>query len=171
MDESEEMAEAATIKRKSQARAPAGEACGAIDYGPLDQRHGYALRRAQIAVFHDFFDAFGKHDLRPAQYSVLTIIEHNPGLPQGRVAEALGIQKTNFVAMIGALETRGLVRREPSKQDRRAHGLFLTREGEKLMVKLHKSAQNHETRIMRRLGEDNYRALFEPLGRIAFGGG
>ena len=164
------MSEAATIKRKNQVRASAEEACGAIDYGPLEQRIGYALRRAQVAVFHDFFDAFSKHDLRPAQYSVLTIIEHNPGLPQGRVAEALGIQKTNFVAMIGALEARGLVRREPSKQDRRAHGLFLTREGEKLMVKLHKSAQMHETRIIERVGEETYRALFGPLGKIAFGG-
>src|SRR5208283_1765529 len=30
----------------------------AIDYGPLDRRIGYLLRRAQIAVFKDFFAAF-----------------------------------------------------------------------------------------------------------------
>ena len=37
------MSEAATIKRKNQVRASAEEACGAIDYGPLEQRIGYAL--------------------------------------------------------------------------------------------------------------------------------
>lgn len=157
------------LKEKMNSQAQAAEAPGAVDYGPLDRRLGYALRRAQVAVFHDFFEAFSKHDLRPAQYSVLTIIQHNPGLPQGRVAEALGIQKTNFVAMIGALEARGLVRREPSKQDRRIHGLFLTREGEKLMVKLHKAADDHEARIRKRVGEKAYDALFKPLGLIAFG--
>ncbi len=140
-----------------------------VDYGPLKQRLGYVLRRAQVAVFQDFFEAFSEHDLRPAQYSVLTLIEHNPGLPQGRVAEALGIQKTNFVAMIGALKDRDLVRREPSKQDRRIHGLFLTRKGETLMVKLHKSAQDHEMRILKRIGESAYHELFSPLELVAFG--
>src|SRR6476469_9309142 len=92
-----------------------------IDFGPLNQRIGYALRRAQLAVFNDFFDAFSEMDIKPAQYSALTIIENNPGLPQGRVAEALGIQKTNFVVMIAGFERRGLVMREPSKQDRRIY--------------------------------------------------
>ena len=161
----------AKISKNKDEPGSAGEASSdRVNYGPLEQRIGYALRRAQIAVFHDFFDAFAKHDLRPAQYSVLTIIEHNPGLPQGRVAESLGIQKTNFVAMIGALEGRGLVRREPSKLDRRVHGLFLTHDGQKLMVKLHKSALKHEARIMERVGETTYRAMFDPLDKIAFGG-
>jgi DNA-binding MarR family transcriptional regulator len=140
-----------------------------VDYGPLKQRLGYVLRRAQVAVFQDFFEAFSELDLRPAQYSVLTLIEHKPGLPQGRVAEALGIQKTNFVAMIGALKDRDLVRREPSKQDRRIHGLFLTRKGETLMVNLHKSAQEHEMRIQKRIGKSAYHELFSPLELVAFG--
>ena len=157
-------------REKASACAPPRDAGpSTVDYGPLKQRLGYVLRRAQIAVFQDFFEAFSELDLRPAQYSVLTLIEHNPGLPQGRVAEALGIQKTNFVAMIGALEDRNLVRREPSKQDRRIHGLFLTREGEKLMVKLHKSAQEHEMRILNRIGASAYHELFIPLELVAFG--
>jgi DNA-binding MarR family transcriptional regulator len=138
-----------------------------INFGPLENRLGYALRRAQLAVFNDFFEAFAQSDIRPAQYSVLTIIEHNPGLPQGRVADILGIQKTNFVGMIGALEDRGFVRREASKQDRRIYGLYLTAAGTRLMKKLHRTAQERERHITSRLGEAEYEHLFEPLRRLA----
>ncbi len=138
-----------------------------IKFGPLEQRLGYALRRAQLAVFSDFFDAFSQSEIRPAQYSVLTIIESNPGLPQGRVAEVLGIQKTNFVGMISALEERGFVRREASKQDRRTYGLYLTAAGTRLMKKLHQTAEEHERHIADRLGEAEYRRLFEPLRKLA----
>jgi len=74
-----------------------------IDLGPLPELIGYVLRRAQLAVFQDFFAAFAPFDIRPAQFSVLTIIERNPGLTQTRVAEALGIKRTNFVGMLDEL--------------------------------------------------------------------
>ena len=140
---------------------------GKISLGPLEQRLGYALRRAQLAVFNDFFEAFAQSEIRPAQYSVLTIIEANPGLPQGRVAEVLGIQKTNFVGIISALEDRGFVRREASKQDRRTYGLYLTAAGARLMKKLHQTAEEHERHIADRLGDAEYRRLFEPLRKLA----
>jgi DNA-binding MarR family transcriptional regulator len=73
------------------------------------------LRRAQLAVFQDFFMAFAPFDIRPAQYSVLTVIERNPGLTQSQVAEALGIKRTNFVGMLDALEARGLTERRPGR--------------------------------------------------------
>ena len=44
--------------------------------------------------------AFAPFDIRPAQFSVLTVIERNPGLTQSQVAEALGIKRTNFVGML-----------------------------------------------------------------------
>ncbi len=98
----------------------------AIDYGPLNRRLGYVLRRAQIAVFRDFFAEFEAFDIRPGQYSILTVIESNPGLKQSAVSEALGIKRANFVAMIDELERRGLVRRDAAPNDRRSHALVLT---------------------------------------------
>ncbi len=150
-------------KDQSQGEAPP------ISFGPLEKRLGYALRRAQLSVFSDFFNAFAQSEIRPAQYSVLTIIESNPGLPQGRVAEVLGIQKTNFVGIISELEERGFVRREASRQDRRTYGLYLTAAGARLMKKLHQTAEEHEQHIADRLGEAEYRRLFEPLRKLADG--
>ena len=68
-------------------------------------------------MFRDFFAVFAPFDIKPAQYSILTIIERNPGLKQAQVCDALGIKRTNFVAMIDELERRGLVRRAESPGD------------------------------------------------------
>ena len=145
-----------------------------IDYGPLDRRLGYALRRAQIAVFRDFFSAFERFDIRPGQYSILTIIEHNPGLKQSEVSEALGIKRTNFVAMIDELERRKLVRRAPTPNDRRSNALMLTEAGKRLMKELHAVSERHERRIIDALGAETHRRMFawlKTLAGIGEGGG
>ena len=66
-------------------------------HNPLDEYVGYALRRAQIAVFEEFIREFEPLDLRPAQFSVLLVIHRDPGLNQSEVAARLGIQRANFV--------------------------------------------------------------------------
>jgi DNA-binding MarR family transcriptional regulator len=109
-----------------------------VDLGPLGDSFGYLLRRAQVAVFQRFFDLFAEFDIRPAQYSVLTVIERNPGLSQTRLADALGIKKTNLVAIIDTLEQRGLARRKSTETDRRSHALFLTPRGTVLIGRLHR---------------------------------
>ena len=138
-----------------------------IQFGQLDQRLGYILRRAQVAIFADFIAGFGHYDIRPVQYSILTIIENNPGLFQTQVAEALGIKKTNFVAMIVALEKRGLVSRVPLPHDRRSYGLYLTETGGALMPELHALSQAHEDRIVAKIGAEMHAALFKPMKRIS----
>jgi DNA-binding MarR family transcriptional regulator len=134
-----------------------------INYGPLEKQLGYLLRRAQIAVFQDFFAVFSDFDIRPAQYSVLTVIELNPGLSQTQLCDALGIQKANFVAILDALEARGLVRRDSTPKDRRSYALFLTDTGRDFMRKLHGMAAKHEQRIADRMSIEAHHRIFEML--------
>jgi hypothetical protein len=86
--------------------------------GPLDRRLGYLLRRAQLAVFQDFFATFAGFAVTPAQYAVLTLVEANPGSSQAQVADALAIKPANFVGLVRALVARGLVRRAAVPGDR-----------------------------------------------------
>jgi DNA-binding MarR family transcriptional regulator len=155
------------VQQRAKRTAKAAQSDRLISFGQLDQRLGYKLRRAQIAVFQTFFEAVAAHDIRPAQYSVLTIIEHNPGLSQTQVARALGIKTANFVAMIKALEKRGLISRQPVEHNRRAHELFITPEGKVLAEKLHTLTNDAEERIKNHLGSDVYEKLFEPLKSLA----
>lgn len=139
----------------------------AIDLGPLADSTGYLLRRAQVAVFQRFFELFGEDDIRPAQYSTLTVIEHNPGLSQTRLAHALGIKKTNLVAIIDTLEARGLARRKSTENDRRLHALHLTRKGAALVARLHRLDAALDQAITRMLDENDRERVRNILRQLA----
>ena len=102
----------------------------ALELGVLDGHLGYFVRRLQVWIFQDFVRTLASFDIRPAQYSVLVVIEANPGLSQADLADTLGIERARLVRLLDGLEKRGLTRRQPSPIDRRSHALFLTREGQ-----------------------------------------
>lgn len=138
----------------------------AIDLSPLPDRVGYMLRRAQLAVFKNFVRTCAEFDIRPAQYAVLTVIENNPGLKQIDISTALGIKRTNLVALIDLLERRGLARREPVPADRRSYALHLTARGKTLMGKLHARVDAHEQQVRDALGAEARDRLLPMMQRL-----
>src|SRR5216117_769027 len=68
-------------------------------------------------------------ELSPAQCHVLHLIEPDRPMPMGRVAEALACDASNVTGLVDRLESRGLVRRQPSAGDRRVRVLQLTPAG------------------------------------------
>lgn len=137
-----------------------------LDLGPLPNFVGYMLRRAQLLVFDDFIKTMSAVGLRPASFSVLAVIDANPGSTQSSVSEALGLQRTNLVAIIDTLERGGYARREPVKTDRRSHALYLTPEGKELLENALKLQAEHEERLLRKLGKEDSRALLSLLQRL-----
>ena len=132
---------------------------------------GYKLRRAQLLVFQDFLHTFGRMKLRPAEFSVLAMIARTPGLKQTEIAEALGIKRANFVALMDGLEARGLADRRKGDIDRRSHSLHLTPEGERFVRKMIATWNEHENRMIERLGGAQDRDhLIELLDRLLAGG-
>lgn len=71
-------------------------------------------------------------ELSPAQCHVLHLIEPDRPIPMGKVAEALACDASNVTGLIDRLESRGLIRRCPSSNDRRVKVLELTPAGVRL---------------------------------------
>jgi len=69
------------------------------------------------------------YGLRVVDFSVLTLIAHNPGVTSRQICAALAILPPNLVGMIKDLEKRGLLQKRPHPIDRRAQGLHLTDAG------------------------------------------
>jgi DNA-binding MarR family transcriptional regulator len=138
-----------------------------IHLGPLAENVGYLLRRAQVTIFQRFFELFAEADIRPVQYSILTVIESNPGLSQKQLAARLGIKKTNLVGLIDELEARGLARRKPTENDRRSHALYLTPRGTVLIARLHRLDASLNARISRMMSAEERRRFCEILRQIA----
>ena len=105
----------------------------AIELGELSELVGYALKRAQLRIFDDFMRCVAPLELTPAQFSVLLLLDRNPGRNQTEIASTLGILRPNFVAMLDGLEGRNLCARIRSTNDRRSHQLVLTEKGKAVL--------------------------------------
>ncbi len=154
--------------RRSAAKSHAVDALHpeiAGEFGPLTEYVGYALRRAQLKVFGDFIDALDELDLRPAHFSVLTVIDANSGILQSHACAALGIQKANFVPLLDGLQRRGLLRRVALNG--RANGLHLTDEGRKLLTRARRLHDRHERRVLGTMTPLERTRLIATLKRLA----
>jgi DNA-binding MarR family transcriptional regulator len=154
---------ASSRAKKPAARKRPVQPAANIDIAPLPDAIGYMLRRAHLVVVKNFMTVCADLDIRPAQYGILTVIENNPGLKQIDVSLALGIKRTNMVALIDALQKRRLVRRVTVKSDRRSYALHLTPKGKALMSKLHVRVAKHEQEVTAALGSQGREQLVSQL--------
>ena len=152
-------------------RKETSEAAGeqdALQLGELSDLLGYVLKRAQLKVFEDFLRCVESLQLTPAQFSVLILLEKNPGRNQTEIASSLGILRPNFVAMLDGLESRDLCTRMRSANDRRSHILVLTDKGRAVLQRAKKLvASKHEARLNELLGPTNRAALLSMLSKIS----
>jgi DNA-binding MarR family transcriptional regulator len=140
----------------------------ALQMGELSELLGYSLKRAQLKVFDDFLRCVAPLQLTPAQFSVLLLLDKNPGRNQTEIANTLGILRPNFVAMLDGLESRDLCARIRSTNDRRSHILVLTDKGRAVLARAKKLvASKHEARLNELLGPANRAALLDMLAKIA----
>jgi DNA-binding MarR family transcriptional regulator len=141
---------------------------GALQMGELSELLGYSLKRAQLKIFEDFLRCVAPLQLTPAQFSVLLLLDKNPGRNQTEIANTLGILRPNFVAMLDGLEGRDLCARIRSTNDRRSHILVLTDEGRTVLARAKKLvAAKHEARLNELLGPAKRAALLDMLATIA----
>ena len=137
-----------------------------VDSSYLEGLIGYNARRAALAVITVFLERMAVYDLRPVDFSVLSLITHNPGITSRQLCTSLGILPPNLVGMVNALEKRELIVRRPHPRDGRAMGLHLTAGGEKLMRDAERTAAALEAEVAARLSASEARTLIRLLKKI-----
>jgi DNA-binding MarR family transcriptional regulator len=138
-----------------------------LELGVLNGHVGYFVRRFQVWIFQDFVRTLAPFDIRPAQYSVMVVIDANPGLSQADLANTLGIERARLVRLLDGLEGRGFTRRLPSPNDRRSHALFLTRDGQQKLKRIKALAAAHEARVEAALGPASRNQMLSTLKAFA----
>ena len=154
-------------KRIRPRSAGAKDVARPLDMGGLENVIGYAIRRAQVAIFQDTAAMLSDLDMTPVQLSVLWLVHRNQGINQISLATALGAESPRMVLIIDELERRGLVARLASTVDRRAHAIFLTREGRLLQARLSKRVQIQDRRLAKQLRGDDPKLLLRMLHNLA----
>ena len=138
----------------------------AIDCGFLQSLVGYNTRRASLVILEVFDQRMAAFDLRQVDFSLLSLVKHNPGITSRQLCQQLDILPPNAVAMLAALRKRGLVTREPHALDGRAISLFLTIDGQALMTRAEQAAAELELQATHPLSADERALLISLLQKI-----
>ena len=157
-----------SVAPKSSAPKPsaAADSDTGIDTSYLESLLGYNARRAALAVIGVFLQRMAPFGLRPVDFSVLTLIAHNPGITSRQICAALDILPPNLVGMIKSLDKRGLIERRPHPTDRRAQGLHLSPTGKKLQKSAQATATQLEIDVASRLSAQELDTLKALLSRV-----
>jgi DNA-binding MarR family transcriptional regulator len=137
-----------------------------VDTSYLEGLVGYNASRAAITVIELFLQRMAVYGMRQVDFSVMSLIIHNPGITSRQLCAALSIQPPNLVAMINALERRELIARKPHPRDGRAVGLHATPAGRKLMHDAERTAQELELDATARLSATERKTLIRLLQKV-----
>ncbi len=138
-----------------------------VDYGLLDGLLGYALRRAQNALYLDFYRATAEWDVSPQRFAALVLIARNPGLRQGLLGQAMGLHRSGALRLTDWLTAQAWAERRDAPDDARAWGLYLTAAGRRRLVKLEAAVAEHDRALIAALGSQGA-GLKAGLDRLAW---
>ena len=137
-----------------------------LDAAFLQSLLGYNARRAALAIIEQFHVDMASFDLRPVDFSVLSLIRHNPGTTSRQLCQALNILPPNMVVFLKNFEKRQLIDRAPHPTDGRAMGLTLTESGEALIREAEKTAMDSGLKASSALTESERQTLARLLQKI-----
>lgn len=137
-----------------------------LDAAFLQSLLGYNARRASLAIIEQFHVDMASFNLRPVDFSVLSLIRHNPGTTSRQLCQALNILPPNMVVFLKNFEKRLLIYRAPHPTDGRAMGLTLTESGEALIEAAEKTAMDSGLKATSALTESERQTLARLLQKI-----
>ncbi|RZJ06973.1 MAG: MarR family transcriptional regulator [Acidovorax sp.] len=137
-----------------------------VDTGFLRTLVGYNARRASLAVIEVFMERMAVYRLKVVDFSVLSLVAHNPGVTSRQLCATLNVLPPNLVGIVAALERRGLIERTPHPSDGRAMGLHLTPAGVDLTAQAEGTAAELEIDATSRLTTAERKTLIRLLQKV-----
>ncbi len=135
----------------------------------LESLIGYNARRAALALIGHVLQRLEPFGLRVVDFSVLTLIAHNPGITSRQVCAALDILPPNLVGLVRGLEQRGWVERRDHPTDRRAQALYVTPVGATVQAQAQALVGAVERSDVTHLDDDERATLIRLLRKIYLG--
>ena len=135
--------------------------CLASDLGWLLSRVSHALTTESTAALED-------SGISPRSHSVLAAAMTGE-YSQTELARMVGLDKTTMVVTVDDLEAQGLVERRPSKSDRRARLIEVTKEGRRKVEVADGVLDRVREDVLAALPEEERDAFLRALVRLASG--
>lgn len=110
--------------------------------------------------------AFKKHGLSPAHGYLLRVVLSNPGITQKDIADELLLDPSTVTRFIDALSARGMIERQPSKDNARESTIFPTAQGKALQEELEETGQNLYKSMRKTLGARRFDSFVKELRAV-----
>ncbi len=135
-----------------------------------DHPLGFTIGRTLAEYFRSLRKRIGEtSDMRlsPEQLGLLyALSKEDEEVIQQKMAEKLGKDKSAVLRTIDNLESKELVRRIPSKNDRRKNQLFVTKKGEAVIKRFLEAEISFSREILDGLSEEQINTFYYVLGHI-----
>ena len=130
---------------------------------------GHLIRRAHQLAVAIFMEETGAFDVTPVQFAILNALIEDPGEDQVTLAGKVAFDAATFGSVIGRLESKGWVRREPDADDRRRKLLWVTPPGEEAALRMKRAVAKAQSRILAPLEAAERQQLLGLLGKLVAG--
>ncbi|HZE38681.1 MAG TPA: MarR family transcriptional regulator [Stackebrandtia sp.] len=130
-------------------------------------RLGYLLKHAQLRMAELNAQALRPYGIAARELPILFILDELGAASQQEAATRLGVDRTSMVALLDALEDKGLVSRRPHATDRRRNVVVLTESGADIMARAARASDAAEREFLAPLDADDANRLRRALGAVA----
>ena len=120
----------------------------------------FRLWRASHTRIADALESIG---LTPALFGLLNVLGARQGAIQQELGLAMGIDRSTMVVLIDELEAKGLAKRRPCPEDRRAREVAITPKGRRLLERGRQMATQVEGEVLQGLNPAERRQLLKLL--------
>ena len=127
---------------------------------------GHLIRRAHQVAVAIFMEETGSFDVTPVQFAILNALIAAPGEDQVTLAGKVAFDAATFGSVIGRLEVKGWVRRQPDAADRRRKLLWITPAGREAAVQMKRAVNKVQSRIVAPLAAAERDQLLALLAKL-----
>ena len=133
------------------------------------QAPGHLVRRAHQIAVALFMSELSAEDVTPVQFAILNAVMDTPGVDQVTLANCVAFHAATSGSVIGRLETKGWIRREPDQVDRRRKLLWLTPAGQDATLQMKRAVEQVQEKITSPLTPEEAQALRVLLAKLVAG--
>jgi DNA-binding MarR family transcriptional regulator len=127
---------------------------------------GYLFRRMQQIAVSIFIEECKACDLTPVQYAALIAIHTHPGIDATRLSAVIAFDRSTLGNVIERLQSKALIERKASREDKRIKLLYLTKSGAALLREIMSSVDRAQARMLQPLKAADRKTLMALLTQL-----